>query len=120
MKKLALISDDKNFKEKFKEHMEFGEEFKIYDFFCDEREKIEGIDPSAVIIDISRENLKEGVFFLEFLKGLKSLGSIPVIVISNYNDPDFLYRILKEGANDFVEKTEDFNLIKDRIKKILG
>lgn len=120
MKKLALISKDKNFKERFKEHMEFGEEFRVYDFFYDEREKIERINPSAVIIDISRENLKEGVLFLEFLKSLKSISLIPVIVVSNYNDPDFLYRILKEGASDFVEKTEDLNLIKERIKKILG
>ncbi len=119
MKKLVLISEDKNFKERFKEHLEFGEEFRVYDFFYDEKEKIEEINPLAVIIDIPKENLKEGVVFLEFLKSLRNLNPIPVIVLSNYSDLNFLYRILKEGASDFVEKTEDFNLIKEKIKKIL-
>lgn len=119
MKKLVLISEDKSFAEKIKEHLEFGEEFKIYYLEYDEKEKVEEVFPSLILLDISPETAKEGMEVLEFLKTVKLSDKVPIIVISPQEDPDFLYRILKEGADDFIKKTDDLNFIKERIKEIL-
>lgn len=119
MKNLVLLSEDKNFAEKIKEHVEFGEEFKIHYLRHDEKEKVEEIFPSLILLDISPEAVKEGMEVLEFLKIVKQGEKIPIIVISPQEDPDFLYRILKEGADDFIKKTDDLGFIKQRIKEIL-
>jgi len=119
MKNLILISEDKNFSKEFKEHFEFADEYKIFNLSYEEKEKIENLSPDLIILDISYENLKEGINILNFVKISKNISNVPVIIISSYNDPDFLLKILKEGAEDFIEKVSDFNLIKERIKYII-
>jgi len=119
MKNLILISEDKNFVKEFKEHFEFADEYKIFHLSYKEKEEIENFSPDLIILDISYENLKEGINILNFVKISKNIGNVPVIVISSYNDPDFLLKILKEGAEDFIEKMSDFNLIKERIKYVI-
>jgi len=119
MKNFILISEDKNFVQVFKEHFEFAGEYKIFHLSYEEKEQIESFSPDLIILDISYENLKEGINILNFVKISKNISNVPVVIISSYNDPDFLLKILKEGAEDFIEKVSDFNLIKERIKYII-
>lgn len=119
MKNLVLISEDKDFAIKFKEHFEFGNEYKVFHLFYEDKEEIEKISPHVILIDISYENLKEGIKILNYIKVLKNSHNLPVIIISSYHDTDFLFKILKEGANDFMEKTDNFNLIKERVERLI-
>lgn len=117
--KIVIISSDTDFARKLKEYLEFGGEFEVFHALYEEVKDYEKIPVSLFILEISRKNFEEGTLTLEFLKASKNLANVPVVVVSNYLDPDFLYRILKEGADDFIEKTSDFNLIKEKIKKLL-
>lgn len=119
MKNLVLISEDKDFALKFKEHFEFGEEYKVFHIFYEDKEEIEKISPHIILIDISYENLKEGINILNYIKISKNLYNLPIMIISSYHDTGFLFKILKEGANDFIEKTGNFNLIKERIERLI-
>lgn len=118
MKKLVIISEDKNFAIKLKEYFEFGEEYEVFHIFYEDKEEIEKIFPHIILIDISYENLKEGINILNYIRVSKTLYNLPVIIVSSYHDTGFLFKILKEGANDFIEKADNFDLIKERIEKL--
>ncbi len=119
MKNVVLFSKDKDFVFKFKEYFEFGEEYKVFHIFFEDKEEIEKISPHIILIDISYENLKEGMNILNYIKISKSLHNLPVVIISSYHDTGFLFKILKEGADDFIEKTANFNLIKERMERLI-
>ncbi|MEO0275988.1 MAG: response regulator [candidate division WOR-3 bacterium] len=119
MKNIVLISQDKDFVLKFKEYFEFGDEYKVFHIFYEDKEEIEKLSPNIVLIDISHENLKEGLNILNYIKISKTFQNLPIIIISSYYDTGFLFKILKEGANDFIEKTNNFDLIKERIERLV-
>lgn len=61
--------------------------------------------PDLIILDIllPREN---GIFFLEQFKKDPKIRSIPVVVLSNLDDPETRKKALKLGVKDYLIKTD--------------
>lgn len=105
MKKILLIEDEKILMEMYEEKLiEAG-----FEVICAVEAK-EGLvlakkkKPDLIILDIllPREN---GVYFLGRLKKDSEIASIPVVVFSNYDDPETKKEALRLGAKEYLIKT---------------
>jgi len=105
-KKILIIEDEKILSEMYKDKFtKVG--FKVISAFDSE----EGLKltkkekPDLIILDIllPREN---GVVFLSWLKADPEISSIPVIVFSNYDDPETRRRASKLGIKDYLIKAD--------------
>lgn len=120
-KRILIIEDEKilaeMYQEKFKQTgfevisaMEAEEGLRIA-----EKEK-----PDLILLDIllPREN---GIFFLKNLKNNKEISSIPVIVFSNFDDPNIRKQAKQFGAKDYLIKTDYTpRQIVEQIKKFIN
>jgi len=105
-KKILILEDEKVLAEMYKDKL-VQEGFEVVLAF----ESKEGLNltkkekPDLILLDIllPREN---GVFFLEQLREDPEIGSTPVLVFSNYDDPETKKRIRELKAKDYLLKTD--------------
>lgn len=104
MKKILIIEDDRMlggmYKEKF---VEAG--FEVF-LALDSKEGLKMArkeKPDLIVLDIllPREN---GIIFLKWLKKYKKTASIPVVVFSNYDDPETKKEAAKFGVKEYLIK----------------
>jgi DNA-binding response OmpR family regulator len=73
--------------------------------------------PALVLMDLSLPEL-DG---LDAVRELRAAGAkMPIIIVSAYDDPETRARAHVAGANDYVAKPLDFDLLKQRIAALLG
>jgi two-component system alkaline phosphatase synthesis response regulator PhoP len=122
MKKILLVEDEKILSAMYQE--KFSEAgFEVSATF----EAKEGLElakkekPDLIILDIllPREN---GIYFLTELRKDLEISSIPVVVFSNYDDPETKKKSIQLGAKDYLIKTnytpqEIVNKIKDYFRE---
>ena len=105
MKKILIIEDEKILGEMYRDKFtEAG--FKVV--LCTEAK--EGVKtakeekPDLILLDIllPKEN---GIFFLAELKRYSDIASIPVVVFSNFDDPETRKQAKKLGAKAYLIKT---------------
>ncbi len=105
MKKILLIEDEKILSAMYQDKFtEAG--FEVSATF----EAKEGLEiakkekPDLIILDIllPREN---GVYFLTELRKDLEISSIPVVVFSNYDDPETKKKSIQLGAKEYLIKT---------------
>lgn len=105
-KKILIIEDEKILSEMYKDKFtKVGFEV-ISAFDSEEGLKLTKKEkPDLIILDIllPREN---GVVFLSWLKADPEISSIPVIVFSNYDDPETRKRASKLGIKDYLIKAD--------------
>jgi two-component system alkaline phosphatase synthesis response regulator PhoP len=106
MPKILIIEDEKMLAQMYKEKLE-KENFKVHLAF-DSREGIKLAKkekPDLILLDIllPKEN---GIFFLQFQRSDPEISSIPVIVISNYDNPKIKEEAIKLGAKGYLLKTD--------------
>jgi len=105
MKKILLVEDEKILSEMYQEKL-VQSGFEVFSAFSAEQGlKLiaeDGID--LVILDILLPK-KNGIFFLEQKRFNPKISEIPVIVFSNYNDPDAQQKAKEYGAQDYLIKT---------------
>jgi CheY-like chemotaxis protein len=75
--------------------------------------------PDLVILDLQMPGIT-GFDFLEGRKKGKINPKIPVIVLSNHQDPTSVYRAIALGANDYAIKTHDFGIVVTKVMKRLN
>ncbi len=75
--------------------------------------------PDLILLDIGLPG-GDGYVVLERLRGLNTLSSIPVIVLSAKDPAVHRPRVLKAGAISFHEKTEDSAVLLADIRRLLG
>ena len=104
-KKILIVEDEKILAEIYRDKfIEAG--FKVSATF----EAKEGLKlakkekPDLIVLDIllPREN---GVYFLTELKNDLEISSIPVVVFSNFDDPETKRTALRLGVKDYLIKT---------------
>jgi len=104
-KKVLIIEDEKILGEMYKDKFtQAGFEVSLV---IEAREGVELVKkekPDLVLLDIllPREN---GIFFLEELKKISEVASVPVVAFSNFDDPETKKRAAKLGAKDYLIKT---------------
>lgn len=104
MKKILIIEDEKILAEMYQDKFTQAG-FKVLLAF-DSKEGLELTKkekPDLIILDIllPREN---GVIFLEWLKKDPEISSIPVVVFSNYDDPETKKETAKYGVLGYLIK----------------
>ena len=120
MKKILIVEDEKILVEMYKDRF-VQEGFEVFLAF-DSKEGLEMAKkekPDLIVLDIllPREN---GVYFLTELKNDLEISSIPVVVFSNYDDPETKKQALQLGVKDYLIKTNYTpKEIVDKIKNYL-
>jgi CheY-like chemotaxis protein len=74
------------------------------------------IKADIILVDIEMPEMT-GIEFLQVIREKPHLKEIPVIVISARKD---ISDALKYGANDYMEKPVDPEVLQERIKKLLN
>ena len=76
-------------------------------------------NPDLILLDL-RMPAGTGQSVLKSLKTRPETENIPVIVISALEGNTLEHDLLKEGALDFVKKPYDWNILLDKIRKVIG
>ena len=120
-KKILLIEDEQMLVELYKDKLK-REKFKVISTI----EAEEGIElakkekPDLILLDILLPK-KNGLFFLRELKKHPEISSIPIIVFSNYDDPETKREAIKLGAEEYLIKTNHTpQEVVERLKQYLS
>lgn len=105
-KKVLLIEDEKTLVELYTEgFIDAG--FDITAVLSAEEglEAVKKEKPDLIVLDIllPREN---GIFFLKKLRADPKIKSIPVVVLSNFDDPETRKKSAKLGVKEYLIKTD--------------
>lgn len=73
--------------------------------------------PDVVLVDL----VLDGESGLDLIEEIRSRWpSLPVLVVSMHDAPDYLERVLKAGAQGFVNKKESIQRLSDAIRRVLS
>ena len=122
--KILVVDDEKDiqvlFEQKFRKEIKRNEiEFV---FACSGEEALTCLQKyqhEAVLI-LSDINMP-GMSGLELLKNIKQKHRVPppiVMMITAYGDPENYKQAMDLGADDFITKPVDFNILKEKIKTL--
>jgi PleD family two-component response regulator len=118
-KKILLIDNDKDILEIIKKFLEEdGYEIITASNGPEGLKKAREIKPDLITLDILM-HLLDGFSVLEFLKKDEETKEIPVIVISCIPDTKAKDRALELGANSYIKKPFEREIIRQEVKKYL-
>jgi len=112
---LMLVGGSMAFMSRTQRILELGD----YDVRCsvgvsEAREMLRGFTPDAIILE---HELPDGIG-LEYLRELRAACEIPVIFLSNDGDDEL--QALQAGANDYLKKPYDIEILKMRLRAMLN
>lgn len=120
MMKILIVDDNKTFISSLKMTLDFlYEEIETFDlndgkYVSDET--LKSIDPDLIILDISMPV----VGGLETLKNIRNNGhTVPVLILSMHDEKEYLRTAKHLGANGFLLKDSDIDLIKKTIDSLV-
>lgn len=120
MARILLIEDEKILGEMYYDKLiQAGFEVSLTSETKDGLEIAQKNKPDLILLDIllPREN---GINFLEKFKDIPEISQIPVIVFSNYDDPETKKKALNLGVKEYLIKTNYTPLeIIEKIKQYL-
>ena len=82
-------------------------------------EKIHSEEPDLVLLDLMMPVL-DGFAVLAEIKADTYLRTIPVIIVSAANDSKSVVKGIKQGADDYITKPVDADLLTQKLKEYLG
>ena len=120
--KILVVDDEKDvqslFEQRFRKEIRSEEITFVFAYSGEEALlRLEEHKHEAVLI-LSDINMP-GMSGLELLKHIKGKYYAPppvVMMITAYGDPDNYKRAMELGADDFITKPVDFNILKEKIK----
>ncbi|PKY11280.1 hypothetical protein B1757_05705 [Acidithiobacillus marinus] len=71
--------------------------------------------PSAILLDMGLPGMN-GLEVLQQIRKNHTSLTLPVIMVTAFDEKDYLVQALADGANDFVNKPVDFSILKARLK----
>ena len=95
-----------------------GKQYFVY-AFADENRALELLRkkaPALIILDIDMPGLS-GFDMLEMIRQMDHLKNVPVIFLTSNNNKNYVVKAVASGANDYVIKPIDENIL---LKKIDG
>lgn len=118
MRKVLLVEDDKKFRVLFKRLLE-----KRFDLSVIEADDgVKGLElfakeqPRLIFADIEMPNMNG----FEFIEKIRSINQdIPIIVITNHNEKEYVNKILDKRLCDYVLKTEFVIYLGERMSAIM-
>jgi CheY-like chemotaxis protein len=120
MKKILVVDDEPDmqflYRQKFRREVQSGE--LDFHFALNGKQALDymsGLNPFDLVLVLSDINMPE-MNGLELLRRSKeAYPSLPVIMVTAYGDDGNNEESKKLGANDFITKPVDFNLLRTRI-----
>jgi len=77
-----------------------------------------GLQPDLVLLDLFLLQIN-GLMLLKSLRQIPALESVPAIVLSTQGFPDVIDQAISAGANDFILKPFDSQLLVEKINRAL-
>lgn len=123
--KILVVDDERDiqtlFEQRFRKEIRNGEIIFVFAYSGEEAlTYLDGHDSEAVLI-LSDINMP-GMSGLELLRLIKQKFVTPppsVLMITAYGDQENFNTAMRLGADDFLTKPLDFNLLRDRLKLIV-
>ena len=105
-KKILLVEDERILAQMYKDKLEEAG-FKTDVMFSAEEafEYLKKEIPDLIILDILLPR-QSGVFLLGWLKEIPSVSNIPVVGLSNYDDPETKKKAFELGIKEYLLKTQ--------------
>ena len=75
--------------------------------------------PDLIILDIDMPKLN-GYEMLKIIKGKEALKDVPVIFLTSNADKEHVVRAVADGANDYIVKPIDEDILLDKIETLLS
>lgn len=72
--------------------------------------------PDLIILDLDLPGMRG----IDVLRVVRSFSTVPVITLSVKNDPDTVFQAIERGADDFVSKPFDSDVLLARSKRFVG
>jgi CheY-like chemotaxis protein len=122
--KILVVDDEKDiktlFEQRFRREIRSGEF--IFDFAFSGEEALEYLknNHQEVVLILSDINMP-GMSGLQLLKKIKEKYEVPppvVMMITAYGDSENYSQAMQLGADDFLTKPVDFNMLKEKIKTL--
>lgn len=82
-------------------------------------DKIQSHLPDLVLLDLQMPIL-DGFDVLSQIKADNDLRNIPIIIVSAANDSRSIVKGIKQGADDYLTKPVDVDLLVQKVKEYLG
>jgi CheY-like chemotaxis protein len=121
--KILVVDDEKDiqplFEQRFRKEIRNGETEFVFAYSGEEALlRLEENKHEAVLIlsDINMPGMS-GLELLKHIKGRFLSPPLVVMMITAYGDADNYKRAMELGADDFITKPVDFNLLKEKIKR---
>jgi len=121
--KILVVDDEKDikalFEQRFRKEIRIGEMEFAFAFSGEEALDYINIHEHEVVLILSDINMP-GMSGLVLLEKIKHMFAIPppvVMMITAYGDSENYSKAMQLGADDFLTKPVDFNLLKEKLKK---
>ena len=125
MKKILVVDDERDvellFSQRFRKEIRSGTVELNFAFNADEALKyLRNLNPFDLVVVLSDINMP-GMTGLELLKIIKKeFKNLKVMMITAYGDENNFKNAISIGADDFLSKPVDFNLLKNKVMKFLS
>ena len=120
--KILVVDDEKDmqmlFEQRFRKEIRNGEIEFVFAFSGEEALSYLNKHVHEAVLILSDINMP-GMSGLELLKHIKQKFAEPppiVMMITAYGDPENYNQAIRLGADDFLTKPVDFNLLKEKLK----
>ena len=114
--KVLIIDDDIDMTELVKELLS-NDQFEVFPIYqgLEGISMVQKIKPDIVILEMTMPD-KSG---LEVCKEIRKFSRVPILVLSAVSTPGISAQILNEGADDFLEKPMNSNILNAHINKLI-
>ena len=124
MIKMLIVDDERDvellFSQKFRKEIRNGEVVLNFAFSANEALSfLKALNPFDLVVVLSDINMP-GMTGLELLKIIKTeYKDLRVMMITAYGDEKNYQNAISNGADDFLSKPVDFNLLKEKVMSFL-
>jgi signal transduction histidine kinase len=113
---ILIVDDSLTFREELGEKLEAdGFEVKLCATARDAFESLERIQPEVILLDLVMPEMS-GDEVCQKIKADSAIKHLPIVMITAQEDHQTLLQCFAAGADDFITKSSDFEVIKARIK----
>jgi CheY-like chemotaxis protein len=122
--KILVVDDERDikllFEQRFRKEIRSGEFNFVFAFSGEEALEYMKYSEQEAVLILSDINMP-GMSGLELLKHIKEKYEIPppvVMMITAYGDNENFHQAMQLGADDFLTKPVDFNILKEKIRSL--
>lgn len=122
--KLLIVDDERDveqlYRQRFRKELKAGDIQIVFAFSAmDAMELLSSLSPMDVLLVLSDINMPglTGFDLLKFVK--EKFPHLNIVMVSAYGDAEYMNKANTLGANDFITKPVDFELLKSKIS-LLG